>query len=869
MVTFPKLPRSFFIFWAVFLECGFLFAQSIQLNSPVGQICYNQAFELTYSLSGDFDEEEEFVLVRQYTGQIADSLTFENPNSLSLSLTSPASVFLVATKTGVQSNTVQLNPDAYPGLFLRYNSVPRCEGYSTPIEIYTGLMAGDQITWQKDDENISGAFQNIYPANVSGVYTATVLRGQCSYKVLGRAEVKIGEIAKAQLTSASIPEVCEGFNVNLSAALPDIQDLQMQWLYEGDTIAGANQKVFSASETGSYQLLLKQGQCVSESDHFLVNIGHLTAGTISSSPIQIRNGEVTICENMTLQLRSSNYSSRNDLEYYWLKDGEGIPGERSKNVSIHEPGVYRLGLRQGKCESLSEPLTVKTGPIKGINLAEGGLLNFCESKNYTIIPEAQNNDIVRNTFDLSLFKDGTSVRRLNQFFDLSTVNESGDYWISGTFGQEGCIVTSDTLEVNFLGGEVPFKLYSFTDHLEGCSSELIIGNDTTVRNLTSLNPTFQWLRNGQVLEGENQSYLTAKSKGDYSLKVLVDSSCTYISEPVQVDFSDLTGKIISSGKGLCAGQLSTLAFSFDKTFVDSSGNFLPNIAQFEWSKNGEVLGTKSTQKITQSGLYKVNLKQNGCEPFDDSLRIQLTEINTQVLPSEDTLGICLNGGYATLTAIEIANNYQWVNNNLTAVSDSFSVQANRLGSYKVWIEKNGCYTFSDPKFIIEKVELPTATLSGGGEIQLGEAMEIKIDFTGPGPWTFTTPEGNTVTSDQNPYTFEVQPINYTVYSITTVENPCGFGEVFGSAEVTVIVLGTEIEEDVLKVYPNPASEVLKFSATENFSSIEYSLTDINGRTLMESKYKPQGIRINQLKAGIYLLSIKADDKTFQRKVVIR
>lgn len=868
MATFLKSLRISPLFLAVFLKCGLSFAQQIQLNPPSGRVCYSQSFDLSYTFSGEFPENEIFVLVRQYTGQVADSLVETSNGSVKLSLTSTASVFLVGKKSGIQSNIVQINPDAYPGLFLQYNSSPICEGYSTPIEIYTGLLAGDQITWKKDSEVIPGAFQSTFQANTSGTYTASVQRGQCSYKVFGEALIEVGKIEKAKLSSSNTPEVCEGFHVSLSGSVPEIPDLQMQWLYEGDTIAGAATKNFSATEKGSYQLQLKQGQCTSTSDPFLVNIGHLASGKISTSPIMAENGSVTICENMNLQLISTSYSGRSDIDFYWLKDGEGIPGERVKTVSIQEPGIYRLGLKQGDCESLSEPLEVKTGPIQGIQLSDQESINICKSKSYTLIPQGQNSDVVRNTFNLSLYKDGALVRNLTQFFDLSTVTESGHYSLSGSFSRDDCPIVSDTVQLNFLEGEVPFDLFSATDNIVSCASEVVLGNEVSIPGISGSADSFQWFFNDQPLNGANQKTLSASQAGNYRLKANIDSSCVYASGPLGLSFGKLNGKIQNLNPGLCSGQLNLLRYVFDENVRNKNGELLSNSANYQWSDQNKILGTQATQTVSKSGNYKIRASVNGCEPIVDSVRIQLTEINTTLSPAVDTVGICLNGGYAVLSSNEIANSYQWVNNNLTAVSDSFSVRADRLGSYKVWIEKNGCNAFSESKYIIENVELPTATVSGGGEIEFGKSTKIQIDFTGPGPWTYTTPEGGTVTADATPHFQSVQPINSMVFSITTVENPCGFGEVFGSAEIIVVVLGLEESEKLITVYPNPVSEVLKLSTTKDFSIIEYSLTDIRGKLIEKGLYQPRGIFVSHLNPGTYLLSLLADDKRLIRKIVI-
>ena len=89
---------------------------------------------------------------------------------------------------------------------------------------------------------------------------------------------------------------------------------------------------------------------------------------------------------------------------------------------------------------------------------------------------------------------------------------------------------------------------------------------------------------------------------------------------------------------------------------------------------------------------------------------------------------------------------------------------------------------------VTEESVPTATLSGGGQICSGSDTTLVIDFTGDAPWTFEvaedgTGQGTQTTSD-NPFVLTVS--NAGTYTLLSVESDNGCaGTVSGSADITV------------------------------------------------------------------------------------
>ena len=112
----------------------------------------------------------------------------------------------------------------------------------------------------------------------------------------------------------------------------------------------------------------------------------------------------------------------------------------------------------------------------------------------------------------------------------------------------------------------------------------------------------------------------------------------------------------------------------------------------------------------------------------------------------------------------------------------------------------------------------------------------------------------------------------TVYAITTVSNPCGFGETFGNVDIIVLVLGNELEsESALTVYPNPTADELRIEMNDkSIQSIYIQLFNSIGLSILEQNLLPsyQTIDLSTLNSGSYLLRLNVGPYVYHRKVIV-
>ncbi|MFQ5446906.1 MAG: T9SS type A sorting domain-containing protein, partial [Saprospiraceae bacterium] len=91
---------------------------------------------------------------------------------------------------------------------------------------------------------------------------------------------------------------------------------------------------------------------------------------------------------------------------------------------------------------------------------------------------------------------------------------------------------------------------------------------------------------------------------------------------------------------------------------------------------------------------------------------------------------------------------------------------------------------------------------------------------------------------------------------------------YRQTEVVDLVTATnEQQQDVIRVYPNPAGQYVIISHPDDLPIESVQLKDMNGRTLKTEKLVNNQLDISALPAGVYTLHIKAGEAIFVNRIV--
>ena len=115
----------------------------------------------------------------------------------------------------------------------------------------------------------------------------------------------------------------------------------------------------------------------------------------------------------------------------------------------------------------------------------------------------------------------------------------------------------------------------------------------------------------------------------------------------------------------------------------------------------------------------------------------------------------------------------------------------------------------------------------------------------------------------------------TSVTTLTIYWPSGIVDVILNPNINETICVTEGEtlslqqsfvEDLI-LYPNPTKDVLNLNATYGFEDAIYSVFDMNGRRVMNSKFTSNTIDVSQLSAGNYILRILQDGAQKSQKFI--
>ncbi len=122
-----------------------------------------------------------------------------------------------------------------------------------------------------------------------------------------------------------------------------------QWKKDGVNITGATNSAYLATVSGSYQVKIIQGSCISWSAPMAVKIESGLRATITPG------GPTTFCSGGSVKFYANTCSG---YSYIWKKDGIVIPGETGVTYTASTAGTYQLQVTLAGVKAWSSLVTV-------------------------------------------------------------------------------------------------------------------------------------------------------------------------------------------------------------------------------------------------------------------------------------------------------------------------------------------------------------------------------------------------------------------------------------------------------------------------------------------------------------------------------
>lgn len=259
-----------------------------------------------------------------------NNITINDINQLTVSITSPTN----STRYPSPAN-ITINATSTTG-----------GGIITKMEFFQGTTKiGEDST-----APYSFTWMNVMAGNYALTTKATNNTGQTGISAV--VNIIVTTCSTPIITPSGPTTMCSG-SVTLQANTGS--GYLYQWKKDGASISGATNSALTATVSGSYQVKIIQGSCISWSAPATVKIQSGLSASITPG------GPTTFCTGSNVKLYANTCLG---YTYIWKKDGLAIPGETSSIYIATTSGNYQLQVTQAGVSAWSSLVLITVNPCR-------------------------------------------------------------------------------------------------------------------------------------------------------------------------------------------------------------------------------------------------------------------------------------------------------------------------------------------------------------------------------------------------------------------------------------------------------------------------------------------------------------------------
>ncbi|MEY4552839.1 MAG: hypothetical protein RL099_1167, partial [Bacteroidota bacterium] len=412
--------------------------------------------------------------------------------------------------------------------------------------------------------------------------------------------------------STSPQTICTGSNYTIQVSGNDNGGgtITYQWKKGASIISNSNAASYTLSNIQSgdaalYSVTLTNGCGNVTSSDFQLNVNQKPSITVNPNPTNI------LCAGATLTLNADVISA---TSFKWQKDGVDI-GITTKTLTIpsvaaSNAGVYTFVATNdcGNSTSGNAQVTIKDKPsITSITAPTNVCTGATASLVSTVVANGDNNLTYAWALNGTAVPNGNGATLVVPNFQSAN---AGTYSFTVT---NSCGSTSSATN----NQNVTIQLIT-TPSIASISTQSVCVNNsllvpTTITNLGSTSPTYQWYFNGAAISGQtgaqlNISNITSAQAGRYF--VSVNNGCTPTISSNEFNVTVLDAPSIQTQPAAQTEACTTTSFT-----LSVAAN---NTQSYQWLKNDATIGgaTSSTYNIpsvasSDAATYKV-VVSNSC-----------------------------------------------------------------------------------------------------------------------------------------------------------------------------------------------------------------------------------------------------------------
>ncbi|PZO34700.1 MAG: hypothetical protein DCE86_01310 [Flavobacteriaceae bacterium] len=567
-----------------------------------------------------------------------------------------------------------------------------CEGSSVTL---SSSVANSAYTyqWFKNDLPIPGATTYNHTADSEGNYYLIISQSGCT-RQSNTITLTIGQISIASTSPATdilLPGETKTFTVTTDAADP-----QFSWFRNNDPIPGANQSSYTATQNGTYKVVVTQTQgCNATAEKVFVleyPTGFEVTITPTTSYTACDNGPVTLSVTRFIANTSQgviDLTNRNNsaYTYQWFKNTSTVAGATATSHTINsatENGSYTVSVTLPDfAPVVSNAVDIKLSP-ENTTISSSGAL--CEEGSVTLSSSVANSEYTYQWFKNDLPIPGATTYN-------HTADSEGNYYL--IISQSGCSRQSNTISLTI--GQISIASTS-------PATDILLPGETKTFTVTTdaAAPQFAWFRNNDPIPGANQSSYTATQNGTYKVVVTQTQGCNATAEKVFVlEYPTGFESTISANSDYQQCSSTSITLSLASLIATTPSGTIPvtNTSgyTFQWFKNGDPVVGAIASSLTlntpsENGIYKLQITLPDFAPvFSNDITVNLfsgqplaiTAVG-QLCPENPQVIIQSNFSNSSYT-------YTWFRNgDEIGTGNNPDFSATETGNYKLSVNTGSC-----------------------------------------------------------------------------------------------------------------------------------------------------------------------------------
>ncbi|MFC4722837.1 gliding motility-associated C-terminal domain-containing protein [Geojedonia litorea] len=591
------------------------------------------------------------------------------------------------------TNPQKISPEsnAFPAYYLAVNqplvinnfvgTIASCDGSPVTINV-TNYPNQPAYRWYRNGTYLSSQNQSSITTSQAGIYYVELDYGTyCSSATLSNAvELVNGQSTGVSINGSNSIEVCEGQSHFLVASL-DNTNTSYKWFRNNQAVSTSGyhprfdiNTVDNAEGTWHVEIQ-RNGGCMERSGNVTVQYKSINASLQSQSGTLLLPGDEITLEASTNATQPS---------YSWYRNDVLISNATEKTYATSQPGSYFAKIK----ESAGCILEIATARIN-IEIPTSISVSIGKRSDY-LSCESASTEISLSTITATL-SDGSEIDAYN-----SLVNRFSYQWYRNTVLLANATTTSLMLDgpedngiykikaalndLNLVSNEEDIKLGLSNDLTITSVGSLSCDGSTSVKlsaNVTDPNFTYQWYKDGQVMDSENSPYVETNESGTFKLEVN-GFGCSLISENLTI--SPLNTDVVQVDSGDFVTINEGISRTINATGADS----------YAWyrAETLDLISNDSYLTISEEGQYILKASVNGCE-ITKTITVEYLEsfaIPNVITPNADGYNDkwILPNSYANNSNVEVSiftltgerviqtYNYQndWPQNNIPVASSS-------------------------------------------------------------------------------------------------------------------------------------------------------------------------------------------------------